>query len=561
MSLTIRKKLFFIAFVAISTLSASTYLANQSGQRVRLLNDQASVTAANSVITQRMITHRQELVESFYLAVLHAENNAFTAQDVESIQLYADKLNAMTSRLLGREISYLDKPTQVSASDAAKTLSEMTLVTFPQLLARNADQHELDGFLDRFKEQAKLLAESQVALRDKVYEESGKLGDGVISEIEHANEQLLLVYAIALALMIPLMTLISFSISRPMKRVVEDIRRLASGDFSQELGGRNRKDEIGAVVQALLALQEYTSNKAKEEAAQELRRKSQADEEKRVAMHQMADGFEHSVKGIVSQVAASAEQMQTGAEQVNHIAVDTKQRSSRVVHVSSEAASIASQVAAAAEELTASITEISVQTQRSSDVARQASEKGEFAKNAIQMLSEKSSRVGQIIEVITGIAGQINLLALNATIESARAGEAGKGFAVVAGEVKNLASQVGKATDEITHQISEMQGATQTSVDSVMDILQIIAQVSSSTSAVAAAVEEQSAVTNEIARNVAQTSSGTQEISQNMVSVQDGAEKTGDTASQVLDSARNLTEQSSLLKHKVDEFLHTIRAA
>ncbi|MEQ1705925.1 MAG: methyl-accepting chemotaxis protein, partial [Rickettsiales bacterium] len=206
------------------------------------------------------------------------------------------------------------------------------------------------------------------------------------------------------------------------------------------------------------------------------------------------------------------------------------------------------------------IKEISEQTQKSKNIASEAAAKAEFAKGAINMLSEKAMSVAQIIEVITGIAGQINLLALNATIESARAGEAGKGFAVVASEVKNLANQVGKATGEITQQINEMQGATKTSVDSVMDILEIINQVSVSTSAVASAIEEQSAVTTEIAHNVARTSSGTQEISQNMTSVQDGAEKTGETALGVLSSAKNLNQQSDVLKQRIDEFLQTIRA-
>jgi methyl-accepting chemotaxis protein len=289
--------------------------------------------------------------------------------------------------------------------------------------------------------------------------------------------------------------------------------------------------------------------------------KAKAETERKRALYQMADSFETSVKGVVSQLASSAMQMQAGAESVTQIADDTKVRSTLVVNTSSDAAQTSSQVAAAAEELTASIREISAQTQKSNQVASEAATKAEFAREAINTLAEKSLKVGQIIELITGIAAQINLLALNATIESARAGEAGKGFAVVASEVKNLANQVGRATDEISQQINEMQGATKTSVDSVRSILGIINQVSNSTSAVAAAVEEQSAVTNEIARNIARTSSGTQQISENMINVQYGAEKTGSTALQVLTSARSLSEQSATLKEKVDDFLRTVRSA
>ncbi len=352
---------------------------------------------------------------------------------------------------------------------------------------------------------------------------------------------------------------IAHAIVSSLNRVAKATESLADGKLDTALP-EHTNNEVGKIVAALEIFKENALQMEKLKKEQEEKDKMSA-EEKRRSMHQMADSFEASVKGAVAQLASSATQMQSGAESVTNIAEDTKKRSNIVMNASTEAAQTSSQVAAAAEELTASIKEISSQTQKSSQIANDAASKAEYAKNAINLLSEKSSSVAQIIEVITGIAGQINLLALNATIESARAGEAGKGFAVVASEVKNLANQVGKATGEITQQINEMQGATKDSVDSVMDILSIIGQVSASTSAVATAVEEQSAVTREIAHNVSRTSSGTQEISQNMTTVQDGAEKTGATASEVLQSAKNLNQQSNVLKQKVDEFLQTIRSA
>ncbi|MEK6746493.1 MAG: nitrate- and nitrite sensing domain-containing protein [Pseudomonadota bacterium] len=348
------------------------------------------------------------------------------------------------------------------------------------------------------------------------------------------------------------------SIIASINKTAVATEELANGNLSAKIP-EHTNNEVGRIIAALEVFKQNALQMEKikmEQAEQE----KNATAEKRRMMHQMADNFETSVKGAVSQVASAAIQMQSGAESVTNIAEDTKKRSNIVVNASTQAAQTSSQVAAAAEELTASIKEISEQTQKSKNIASEAAAKAEFAKGAINMLSEKAMSVAQIIEVITGIAGQINLLALNATIESARAGEAGKGFAVVASEVKNLANQVGKATGEITQQINEMQGATKTSVDSVMDILEIINQVSVSTSAVASAIEEQSAVTTEIAHNVARTSSGTQEISQNMTSVQDGAEKTGETALGVLSSAKNLNQQSDVLKQKIDEFLQTIRA-
>lgn len=398
-------------------------------------------------------------------------------------------------------------------------------------------------------------------------EDQGKATDMILEwslELHDSGEKIgnyLRVALIALfivAILLPVFA--ARAIFKPLSSMEAAMQRLSGGDTSFNIPSIERKDEIGEMARSVQVFKENAlkiESLNKEQEAQ----KRAVETLKRQTMNEMADSFEMSVGEVVAQVATSASQMRAGAESVTHIAEDTKQRSNVVVQASSEAAQISLQVAAAAEEMTASIKEISAQTQRSSQVAGDAASKAEFAKQSINLLAEKSKRVEQIIEIITSIAGQINLLALNATIESARAGEAGKGFAVVASEVKNLASQVGKATSEITQQISEMQGATKTSVDSVMDILGIIDQVSAGTSAVAAAVEEQSAVTNEIAQNVARTSAGTQQISHNMTSVQEGAEKTEATAWEVLESAKNLGKQSETLKQRVDDFLRTIRAA
>lgn len=307
--------------------------------------------------------------------------------------------------------------------------------------------------------------------------------------------------------------------------------------------------------------QEQMAAMEKARIAEQERDREIAERQKREAMNAMAESFEDSVKGVVSQVASSAGQIEQGIEGVTHIASDTRTRSTSVADASGESAHISSQVAAAAEELTASVKEISMQTQKSSQIASEASSTAQSAQSIIHSLAEKSAKVGHIIDIITNIAQQINLLALNATIESARAGEAGKGFAVVASEVKNLAGQVARATDEIVQQIIEMQAAAGMSVETVNKIQTIIEEVSNSTTAVAAAVEEQSAVTNEIAHNIAKASQSAQQISAEIRSVQDGADRTGDTARDVLESARNLGMQSGMLKQKVDEFLTRVRTA
>ncbi|HYD32419.1 MAG TPA: methyl-accepting chemotaxis protein [Azospirillaceae bacterium] len=194
-------------------------------------------------------------------------------------------------------------------------------------------------------------------------------------------------------------------------------------------------------------------------------------------------------------------------------------------------------------------------------IARTASERAQVTNVTIQSLADQARNIGEVVELINGIASQTNLLALNATIEAARAGEAGKGFAVVASEVKNLANQTAKATEDISSQIAAMQQATGQAVDAIMEITHTIGEINEISTTIAAAVEEQDAATKEIARNVQQASSGTQEISTNIVGVQQVASGTGKAASQVLEAARELSHQSENLSHEVDRFIHQVRAS
>lgn len=303
---------------------------------------------------------------------------------------------------------------------------------------------------------------------------------------------------------------------------------------------------------------------AEAEAAQNAEQemvKTRLESERRQKMNDMAEMFESTVKDMVTQVKQLVTQMRRGAEHLQEIAEGTKSRSGDVAVSVNDAIASASQVSLSADELTASIREISAQTQASNRIAIAAAAKAESAKSSIESLVEKSNRVNEIIGLITGIAGQINLLALNATIEAARAGEAGKGFAVVANEVKNLALQVARATEDITEQIGAIRGATDVSAASVMDIITIIDDVAHNTETVAAAVEQQLGVTAQIAGSIAASSEKTQQISGHISTVQAGADETEMTAQEVLSHVQNLGQQSNILGAKVDEFLGFIRGS
>lgn len=418
---------------------------------------------------------------------------------------------------------------------------------------------------------AEMNANDFVAAGDLAHDQSASLAlssldhlqnmiDTRVSGLEELRLKVLSITAAFIVLAFILFFIISGSISKPIKGMTETMKQLAGGDTTVEVPSTENGDEVGEMAKTVLVFKENMIQTERLRAEQEAQKK-RAEEEKRATMHAMASSFESSVKSVVTGVSASATQMRGNAERLSSLASETKMTSASVASAATEAAQTATQVAAAAEELTSAIGEISSQVQKSSTVANQASAQAESINQSMHVLVEKSSRVGEVIQFITNIASQINLLALNATIESARAGEAGRGFAVVASEVKNLANQTAKATEEIVQQVQSMQEATHEAVQSVGQIIGIIGEISASTAGVAAAVEEQSAATNEISRNITHTAAGTNEISRNIVTVEKGADETGISSKQVLDSATELSNQSELLKQKVDEFLQTVRNA
>jgi len=241
-----------------------------------------------------------------------------------------------------------------------------------------------------------------------------------------------------------------------------------------------------------------------------------------------------------------------------------EQTSLRAVAVSSatEETSVSVQtVASSAEELTASIAEISLQINQAALVTTKAAEDGEAANVTMDTLSKTANKIGDFIKLIRAIAGQTNLLALNATIEAARAGDAGKGFAVVATEVKLLSDQTAKSTKDIERQVTTIQSEIQIAVAAISGICKILVDLKASSTAIATAVEQQSAATREISQNIQQAAAGTQEVSGNVTGVTQAAQETGAAASRMLTSASGLAQQSETLRSEFDKFLSTVRAA
>jgi methyl-accepting chemotaxis protein len=278
-------------------------------------------------------------------------------------------------------------------------------------------------------------------------------------------------------------------------------------------------------------------------------------------MNRLADDFEASIGNIVESVASASGELEAAANILGVTADDTQQLSTTVAAASEEAAVNVQSVASASEELAASVDEIARQIHESNRIADDAVKQANRADSRIVALSEAAGRIGEVVKLITSVAEQTNLLALNATIEAARAGEAGRGFAVVAQEVKALAAQTAKATDEIALQIAGMQSATSESVTAIKEIDETIHRISQISIMIASAVEQQGAATQEISRNVQQAAAGTGEVAAHITDVSKGANKTGAASAGVLSSAQSLSRQSISLKIEVGKFLSMVRAA
>jgi methyl-accepting chemotaxis protein len=286
-----------------------------------------------------------------------------------------------------------------------------------------------------------------------------------------------------------------------------------------------------------------------------------AEAERTAAVRRLADEFERTVGNIIETVSLSSTKLEAAANSLTKTADTTQQLSTVVASASEEASANVSSVASATEDMTASIHEISRQVQQSSRIAGDAVKQAEQTDARIKELSSAAHRIGDVVKLINSVAEQTNLLALNATIEAARAGEAGKGFAVVAQEVKALAAQTAKATEEIRSQITGMQTATKESVAAIKEIGGTIGRISEIASTIAAAVEQQGATTQEISHSVGEAAKGTAQVAINITNVNRGASETGVSSAEVLSSARSLATESARLKLEVHRFLEMVRAA
>ncbi|MTJ82881.1 MAG: HAMP domain-containing protein [Telmatospirillum sp.] len=395
-----------------------------------------------------------------------------------------------------------------------------------------------------------------LTLQEKVAKEEYRKGRDTFSATTALNIAATL---IGIALSLALAAVIVRSITRPVAAMVEAMGRLAANDTGVEIPGRDRADEVGDMSKAVEVFKLNAIERIRLEAEEK------AEQARREARQKRIDGLTRSFDTAVSSLLesltrASADMGRTAADMTTN-AEETRRQSATVSAATEEASTNVNTIAAASQEMLSSIQEIGRQVNRSANISSEAASEASATNRIMEGLSGSAARIGEVVTLISDIASQTNLLALNATIEAARAGDAGKGFAVVAGEVKSLANQTGKATEDITRQISTIQVETRNAVDAIRRITDVIGQINEMASAIAGAVEEQGAAMQEVVRNVEQAAAGTQEVANNITRVADAAEQTGRMADGVQSAADLLTGESGKLRTEVEGFLTGVRTA
>lgn len=349
------------------------------------------------------------------------------------------------------------------------------------------------------------------------------------------------------------------SLAGPIQAMTSTMKSLADKEVTVDVPAMDYRNEIGEMAKAVQVFKENIIRA--EELAEEQKVEQEQREMRAKQIQGLTQDFDKSVAEVLATVSSASNKLKSTADSMSSVARETTEQATAVAAASEEAAVSVQTVSSSADELSNSIGEISQQVANARNLTDEAQREAKSTGLVIEKLSQVTDGIGDVVSLITDIAEQTNLLALNATIEAARAGDAGKGFAVVANEVKSLANQTGKATEQIARQIQEVQSETKRAVSAISTISSVIENVNVSASSVAAAVEQQAAATEEIARSVEQVASGTDEVNQNISGVSQSAGTAGTAASDVLSAAGDLSQQSDDLKKMVEEFLTGVRAA
>ncbi|MCG5241021.1 methyl-accepting chemotaxis protein [Azospirillum doebereinerae] len=537
-------------------------------ERERIINDVLAPTDTRirqmltEIVGEMQAAGHQESVAAVAAAQDHLLRGQLyvykflTTNEASEMMLSAIELDALREplerleRLETEAPQLLEKLHAIEADVATYTVATVTLEKV--VAQRIADTKAM-------AENRQLIQDTIAAIRSSQEQAMAGSHAAAMEDVVSTRQTMIAISLISLAIGAAISLALTRGITRPVNAMTDAMERLAGGDTTVEVPAHGRRDEIGAMAAAVVVFKANAIERLRIEAEQDAERTVK--ERRTVAMDRLVKGFDATVSRVLGNVASSATELNHTAGSMATLAERTNLQSTASAAAAEQTTANVQTVAAATEEMAASIQEIGRQISQSTAITTQATRQAQETTEQVRGLALATDRIGEVVKLIQDIASQTNLLALNATIEAARAGEAGKGFAVVASEVKQLANQTAKATEEIAQHIAGVQGATQATVSAIDGIGQTITTINQITSTIAAAVEEQNATTGEIARNVQQAAQGTQDVSTNVAQVNQAATQTGTAAAQVLDASNALSRQAETLRHEVETFLADVRAA